>query len=120
MTADARDEEFRIQVLCADGPVISTDADTSDLIGNAWVENASLIAVPASRLDPDFFVLRTGRAGTMAQKLVNYELRLAVMGDISGALAASSALRAWVAESNRGEQIWFVADEDELHQRLGS
>jgi hypothetical protein len=41
---------------------------------------------------------------------VNYGLRLAVVGDISEPLADSEALRDFVRESNRGRQVWFVAD----------
>ena len=45
-------------------------------------------------------------------------LRLAVIGDISEQLAASNALRDFVWESNRGDQIWFLADEDALDEKL--
>ena len=52
------------------------------------------------------------------QKFANYGLRLAVVGDIAEPLGASAALRDFVRESNRGRQVWFVADGDELAQRL--
>ena len=69
-----------------------------------------LAVVPVERLDPDFFVLRTGVAGAFVQKLVQYRLRLVVVGDISAQIAASDALRDWVREVNRGRDILFVAD----------
>ena len=94
--------------------------DTSDLIGNAWVDNVGLIAIPVSRLDPAFFELRSGMAGELAQKLVNYHLRLAIVGDVSGYEAASDAFRDWVWESNRGTHVWFVPDEAALGARLGN
>ena len=50
--------------------------------------------------------------------LATYRLRLAVVGDISRHLAESAALRHLVYESNRGEQIWFVADLSELEAKL--
>ena len=111
---------LRIQYLDADGPLISTSADTSDLIGNAWYQNANVIAVPVERLDPAFFELRSGVAGEVAQKLVNYQLRLVVIGDISGYEAASAAFRDWVYESNRGTHVWFVPDVAALDARLGA
>jgi hypothetical protein len=46
-------------------------------------------------------------------------VRLAIVGDVSAYVAASTALRALVLESNRGNQVWFVADFDELDNRLG-
>jgi hypothetical protein len=63
--------------------------------------------------------LRTGVAGEMLQKFVNYGVKLAILGDVSGYTTASSALRDFIYESNRGETIWFVANRHELEQRLG-
>ncbi len=71
-----------------------------------------------ARLDPDFFSLRSGVAGEVVQKLTNYRLRLAVLGDIAPLTDASTALRDWVREANRGSTVWFVADLDELAGRL--
>ena len=104
--------------MAADGPVISTSDDASDLIGDAWSDDASLIAIPVARLDPAFFVLGTGLAGSITQKLANYRLQLAVIGDITALLATSEALRAYVREANRGEQVWFLPDDAALQDRL--
>jgi uncharacterized protein DUF4180 len=102
----------------AEGPLLSSGADALGLIYEAGAEDADWIAVPVTRLDPAFFTLSSGLAGEFAQKFVNYRQRLAVVGDISGALAGSTALRDFVRESNRGRQLWFVADGDELARRL--
>ncbi|SCF20052.1 DUF4180 domain-containing protein [Micromonospora mirobrigensis] len=99
------------------GPPLATEADALDLIGAAFA-GAEVVAVPAGRLDPTFFSLGTRFAGEVMQKFVNYRLRLAVVGDISAHLAASSALRALVHESNRAGHVWFVADLDALDERL--
>ncbi|MEV4249064.1 DUF4180 domain-containing protein [Streptosporangium canum] len=76
-------------------------------------------AVPATRLDERFFSLGSRFAGELMQKVVNYRLKPAVVGDISAHLAASSALRALVGESNRSDHVWFVPDLDALDARLG-
>jgi hypothetical protein len=57
-------------------------------------------------------------AGDIAQKVANYRRRLAIVGDISAHVAASDALRDFVHETNRGTQLWFVADVAELESRL--
>jgi hypothetical protein len=57
-------------------------------------------------------------AGEVVQKFVNYRLRLAIVGDLTTHLAVSAALRDFVRESNRGRQLWFVADDAELDARL--
>ncbi|MFI1196305.1 DUF4180 domain-containing protein [Micromonospora sp. NPDC020750] len=108
-----------VAVLICDpaGPPVTTVQDALDLIGAAFL-GAEVVAVPASRLDGDFFALDTRFAGEVMQKFVNYQLRLAVLGDISRHLAASSALRALVHESNRAEHVWFLPDLDALEARL--
>jgi hypothetical protein len=108
-----------VAVQCAvDGPKLGTERDALDLVGAALEQGATLIVIPADRLDDAFFQLRTRVAGNFMQKLVNYRLRLAIVGDISHHLAESAALRDFVSESNRGNQIWFVADIPELEAKL--
>ena len=109
---------IRVLHLEAEGEPISTPDDASDLVGSAWSHNATVIAVPAERLDTEFFKLRSGLAGEITQKVVNYRLRLAVLGDIAEHVEASAALRDFVWDSNLGEHVWFVGDETELAEKL--
>jgi hypothetical protein len=106
--------------ISAEGPLLSSGADALGLIYDEGVDGAEWIAVPAARLDPSFFVLSSGVAGEFAQKFVNYRQRLAIVGDISGPLGQSAALRDFVRESNEGRQLWFVGDADELQRRLSA
>lgn len=93
--------------------------DALDLIGEAFGNEAvDVVAVPVGRLPDEFFELRSGILGEMAQKFVNYRLRLVIVGDISEHVARSDALRDFVYETNRGNQLWFVADAAELERRL--
>ncbi|MFI9837394.1 DUF4180 domain-containing protein [Nonomuraea sp. NPDC051941] len=108
----------RVYVCEPHGEPLRETRDALDLLGEAFGRGASWVAVPAGRLHDDFFALRTGVAGEIAQKFVNYRVGLAVVGDISRFTAASSALRDWVFESNRGGHIWFVGDLEELAARL--
>ncbi|HET9518047.1 MAG TPA: DUF4180 domain-containing protein [Actinoplanes sp.] len=116
---DVVEQRHGVPVLVCDphGPTVRTDQDALDLIGAAF-QGAEVVAVPADRLDDDFFTLSTGVAGEIMQKFVNYRLRLVVVGDISLHLQDSRALRELVEESNRGRQVWFVADLAELDARL--
>ncbi|MEV4820545.1 DUF4180 domain-containing protein [Micromonospora sp. NPDC049275] len=116
---DEMQERAGVPVLVCDpaGPPVATEQDALDLIGAAFL-GAQVVAVPANRFDERFFSLGTRFAGDVMQKFVNYRMRLAVVGDISTQLAQSSALRALVHESNRGEHIWFVPDLDALDERL--
>ena len=108
----------RVLQCAPDGTKLRSDRDAVDLIGNAFENRATLIMLPVECLDDDFFRLSTRIAGEIVQRFVNYRMRLAVVGDISRHLAESSALRAFVSESNRGKDLWFVASLAELAHRL--
>ncbi|MEU6075007.1 DUF4180 domain-containing protein [Micromonospora sp. NPDC047074] len=118
---DVIEERAGVPVLVCDpaGPPVVTAQDALDLIGAAFL-GATVVAVPASRLDPSFFSLGTRFAGEIMQKFVNYRRRLVVVGDISWHVETSSALRALVHESNRSDHVWFVPDLDALDARLGA
>ena len=89
-----------------------------DLLAEAISSDAALVAIPAERLSSDFFRLGSKKAGHFIQKFTNYRLRLAILGDISAQTAASEPLAAFVRESNRGNAVWFLRDNDELSARL--
>jgi hypothetical protein len=116
---DLLQERHGVHVLMCDptGPKVVTVQDALDLIGAALL-SAEIVAIPANRLDEQFFSLSTRFAGEVMQKFVNYRLRLAVVGDISRHLEASSALRALVHESNTADHVWFVSDIEALDARL--
>jgi len=105
--------------VCPDeGPSLDDDRSLSDLIVDLFGSGAKVVAVPLARLGPDFLRLSTGVAGNILQKLVNYRFQVAVVGDVSAAVAASGPLRDFVRESNRGTSVWFVADLAALEARL--
>jgi hypothetical protein len=106
-------------LLDTDGASYGGDLTAGDLVGAALEHGVDLLVVPAGRLADDFYVLRTGVAGEILQKLVNYRLRLAVIGDISAHVERSTALRDLVRESNRGRDAWFLPDLAAVKDRLG-
>jgi hypothetical protein len=111
-------EGVTVLVCAADGDVVRGESEAMDLLVQAMENGAAIVLIPAERLADDFFRLRTGVAGAVAQKFVNYRKRLAIAGDITRHVEASTALRDFVREANRGRDIWFLADENELSQRL--
>jgi hypothetical protein len=102
------------------GPVIVDGQGVVDIIGESWDQDADLLVVPVERLAPEFFRLSTGLAGEVLQKFVNYGYQVAIVGDIEAYLAASSALRDFVRESNSGRHVWFLPDRAALDARLAS
>ncbi|PPH05591.1 DUF4180 domain-containing protein [Rathayibacter sp. AY1F6] len=103
-----------------DGGALSTPDDAIALIGETYGGDVETIVVPVGRLDPEFLRLRSGIADEFVQKFVSYGKRLVILGDVSGPVAESSALQAFVVESNRGDHLWFAADLEALDARLRS
>jgi hypothetical protein len=102
----------------AAGAPLSSERDAAELIGDAMGAHARTVAIPAARLDPAMFDLSTRLLGGFLQKFVTYKVRVAIVGDISDRIAASTALAAFVRESNGGDHVWFVDDLKALTARL--
>ena len=100
------------------GPALDSETAALDLISEAYAHEVDVVAVPVDRCPDAFFQLATGVAGAVVQKFVNYQCRLAVVGDISAHIVRSSAFRDFVYETNRRGPAWFVASEEELADRL--
>ncbi|MDL5159979.1 DUF4180 domain-containing protein [Actinomycetospora termitidis] len=99
-----------------DGPPIDGERAATDVLGEAFGAGADTVVVPVGRLSPDFFVLRTGVAGAITQKFVQYGVRLVVLGEPA---AVAGPVADWTREANQGRELWFVADAAELQRRLG-
>jgi Domain of unknown function (DUF4180) len=94
--------------------------DSAALISLAIEHQATLVILPVNEVDGAFFQLKTGVAGDLIQKFVNYRLRLAIIGDVAAYAEQSAALRALISESNRGKTLWFSPTLADLHARLAS
>lgn len=108
----------RILECATEGPQLRTDRDAVDLVGVAMSNNAWFLVIPTERLADDFFQLKTRVAGEMIHRITLYKMRVAIIGEISRHLDESLAFRDFVYEANRGNQIWFVANIEELEERL--
>lgn len=108
------DDSFRILVL--DEPsTIFTDRDATDIIGAAF--GSAAVIIPKENLDSRFWELRSGMAGEFLQKFVNYNIKLAIVGDFSQ--ITSKSLRDFIYESNKGPHIFFCPSTEEALKALG-
>jgi hypothetical protein len=106
-----------MSVYLSEKPLTSVQ-DAIDLIGDAsYWHQAAWVAVRIEDLPAGFFELSSGVAGEIVQKFAQYGMGLAVVGDISAYEAGSTPFRDWVRESNRGWQLWFVADVEALERK---
>lgn len=74
------------------------------------------IVIDKSAVSEDFFELRTGLAGDILQKFVNYQMKVAIVGDFS--VYTSKSLKDFIYESNKGKDIFFLPTEKEAVERL--
>jgi len=101
-----------------EGKKLRTGRDANDLIAEAYHQEPRWTILPVELFEDAFFELRTGVAGEIVSKFVAFRLRVAIIGDISRYVQESSSLRAFVYESNRGDQVWFLPNIEEFHSRL--
>ena len=97
----------RIAEFPKDGDRLGTDRLAIEMISEVSVCQPELIVIPTELLGDDFCHLKTRIAGEVLQKFVTYRKRVVILGDISGHLNESSALRDFVYECNVGRDIWF-------------
>ena len=95
-----------------------TDVQSAlDLMATVRYETGTdRMILPKIALDERFFVLSSGLAGDVLQKFVNYQLKIAIVGDYSG--YTSKPLRDFIYESNNGSHVFFVATEEEALEKL--
>lgn len=110
-------------VVCAavesDEQVITDVESTLELLMNAqYGTGTKNIAIAKEQVCPGFFILGTGIAGEILQKIIDYGGRIALYGDFSP--HASKPLRDFMRESNRGTCIFFVPTREEAIDRLTS
>lgn len=109
-----------VLVVTGEAEPLTTVEQFTALIGDCLGESADVLALPADTIGKDFFRLRSGLAGEVLQKLVNYRIRFAIVGDVSRWVEASTAFRDLVVEVERGTDLLFVADMTALGERLGA
>jgi hypothetical protein len=110
----------RILEYPAEGPILSSDRAIMDLIVDGRSQSAGMVVVPTTRFSSEFFQLHTRIAGDLLQKFVNYQLRLTILGDLTKEAAESQSLQAFIRESNRGSNLWFLSTIEEVEQKLAA
>ena len=107
----------KVAVVNSDALIITDGQSALEFAVNIESEyDCRSVAINKSAIAEDFFKLSTGVAGEIVQKFVNYGFRLAIIGDFSG--YTSKPLRDYMYECNKGQHLYFVADESEAVKKL--
>lgn len=76
------------------------------------------IMINKSAIIERFFDLKTKLAGEILQKFINYQTKIAIVGDFS--MYTSKSLKDFIRECNEGNSIFFVENEREAIVKLSN
>lgn len=107
---------IKIAELKAERHIINTLQDALDLIYLPELHGADKLIIHQQNITPAFFELRTGLAGDVLQKFVQYHMQLAIVGNFAN--VESNSLNSFIAESNRGRHVFFVENISEAVEKL--
>jgi hypothetical protein len=97
--------DFKIIEFISHKTILDNPQDILDLMVLAREKDANKIILHENSINPDFFDLKTGFAGEVLQKAVNYHLKLAIIGDFNK--FTSKSLEYFISERNDGNQFFF-------------
>lgn len=97
-----------IAEISGEGILISTVQEALEMMVNQSYSGFSKIILHQQNITPEFFELKSRLAGEILQKFVNYKMKVAIVGDFKN--VPSESLHAFILESNRGKQNFFVED----------
>ena len=96
-------ENLNLYFTAVDGPLLSSEQDALDLLGETYGKEIDIIVVPVGRFAAGFFELSNKKAGYFFQKMQNYRTRLVILGDIPTYATSSKALQDFIRETNRDD-----------------
>jgi len=98
--------------------LISSEKDALEIISACYEHNAHLIMIHSEALTDDFFKLRTGVAGEILQKFVNYKFKVALV--VGSEEKIKGKFKELLAETNKGNDYRTFNDAVEAEKWLMS
>lgn len=109
--------DVNIAVIASDDIIINNAQDALDLIMTLRYEySCEKVIINKKNITEDFFELKTGIAGEIMQKHINYQMALAIIGEFEQ--YNSKSLNSLIYESNKGNKIIFKSTEAEAIDAL--
>lgn len=114
-----KENNTEIAVVDSSEILISDVQSALDFIATIGFETGcTRIVLNKSAVCEDFFDLSTRLAGEILQKFVNYQVKIAIVGDFS--VYTSKSLKDFIYESNKGKDIFFLPDEKQAVEKLST
>lgn len=109
--------DSKVAIVESSDIIIRNVQDALDLMASIKFNHDSYkIVIRQANITEDFFELKTRLAGDILQKYVNYHIKLAVVGNFK--VYNSKSLKDFIYECNKGEQVFFLEDEQSAIQVL--
>lgn len=96
--------------------IVDTQSALDLVMKVKYETGASYLVIDKKLIDEEFFILSTGIAGEILQKMVNYQIKIAIYGNFSH--YTSKPLKDFIYESNQGKDFFFVSTKEEAIQKL--
>jgi PadR family transcriptional regulator, regulatory protein AphA len=110
-----KDAKKYIEYVSLETP-LSTERDVLDIISACFENNIQYLIIHADVLSEDFFKLKTGLAGMMLQKFVNYHIKAAVV--INSEQRITGKFGEMLVEANKGNDFRVFKDTTEAEKWL--
>ncbi len=118
-TVTALEDQATVVQIEDESIIISDEQSALDVFMTiAYETGEHRFIVRKENFSEDFFDLSSKIAGGVLQKLMNYRMKLAIVGDFSS--YSSKALKDFICECNNGNDIFFVESESEALSLLSS
>ena len=109
----------KVAVINSSDTIIAGVQDSLDLMASVrHMYDCDKMIIYKKNIIDDFFDLKTRIAGEILQKYTNYRMRLAIVGDFG--VYTSKSLKDFIFESNKGNQVFFLSDEQTALEKLHS
>ncbi|UPM55588.1 DUF4180 domain-containing protein [Gottfriedia acidiceleris] len=106
-----------IAIVNTDSVILAGEQSALDFIMTiSYDHKSNRIALNKEAISEKFFNLSTKLAGAVLQKFVNYNIKFAIIGDFSS--YTSKALKDFIYECNKGNNVFFISSEQEAIDRL--
>ena len=99
-----------IECASAEKP-IRTEQNALDLISACFENDTNFLLIQAQALADDFFQLRTGLAGSVLQKFINYKIKVAVV--MTDQQRVKGKFKEFITEANKGNSVRVFSNKEE-------
>ena len=114
-----KENNLEIAIVSSQEILIKDVQSALDFIATVSYEaGCDRIILNKSAIVEEFFNLKTRLAGEILQKFINYHVKIAIVGDFS--IYESKSMKDFIYESNKGKDIFFLAEEIQAIEKLSS